>query len=207
MNDMKYIALTFDDGPSDTTTRQVLAKLKKYGVIGSFFLIGDNIPGREDIVQEELDYGCDLQNHSLTHSDMREFDEATIRSEIEETTRRIVALSHQEPEFFRPPYIYVNDLMMDTIPYIFISGYGCDDWVPEVGAAERIQKALDGARDGAVVLLHDFEGNDATVEALDTIIPELQRQGYEFVTIRELFRIAGINSGNAKREIYSYTDQ
>ena len=79
--------------------------------------------------------------------------------------------------------------------------------VPEVGAAERAKKAIEGARDGAVVLLHDLEGNDATVEALDTIIPELKRQGYEFVTITELFKRAGINYSNAKKEVYSYTDQ
>lgn len=207
MNEKKYIALTFDDGPSDTTTRKVLDKLKKYDVIGSFFLIGDYIPGREDIVKEELDYGCDIQNHSLTHSDMRIFDADTIKAEIDETTRRIVAISGKEPTFFRPPYIYVNDLMMESIPLIFISGYGCDDWVPEVGAAERAKKAIEGAKDGAVVLLHDLEGNDATVEALDTIIPELKRQGYEFVTITELFKRAGINYSNAKKEVYSYTDQ
>ncbi len=202
------IALTFDDGPSDTTTLKVLSKLKKYGVTASFFLIGDQMtPEREYIIKEEIAYGCDIQNHSLTHSDMREFDAATIKAEIDETTRRIKALTGKEPEFFRPPYIYVNDLMMDTIPLIFISGYGCDDWIPEAGADVRIRKALEGARDGAIVLLHDLEGNDATVEALDTIIPELQKRGYNFVTITELFRIAGINRENAKREVYSDTDQ
>ena len=66
---------------------------------------------------------------------------------------------------------------------------------------------IEGARDGAVILLHDLEGNDATVEALDEIIPTLLREGYEFVTITELFDRAGIDYQNAKREVYSYTDQ
>ena len=54
---------------------------------------------------------------------------------------------------------------------------------------------------------NDLEGNDATVEALDTIIPELKNRGYEFVTITDLFNRAGIRYENAKKEVYSYTDQ
>lgn len=51
---------------------------------------------------------------------------------------------------------------------------------------------LKQAKDGDIILLHDAEGNSMTVEALDTIIPELQKQGYKFVTVTELFKIKGI---------------
>ncbi len=207
MNGKKYIALTFDDGPSDTTSMRVLEKLKKYGVKGSFFLIGNNItPEREWIVKEELAYGCDIENHSLTHSDMRTFDKETIAAEIKETTRRIVEITGKEPDFFRPPFINYNDLMFEVIPLIFICGAGCEDWVPEVGAEARAKKVLENARDGQVVLLHDSEGNDATVEALDTIIPELKARGFEFVTVSELFDRVGINRDNAKKIVYTHTD-
>ena len=94
MSEKKYIALTFDDGPSETTSMKVLEKLKKFNVPGSFFLIGDNItPESEWIVREELAYGCDIENHSLTHSDMRTLDKETIIAEIKETTRRIVEIT------------------------------------------------------------------------------------------------------------------
>ncbi len=208
MSEKKYIALTFDDGPSDTTSLKVLEKLKKYNAKGSFFLIGNNItPEREYIVREELAYGCDIENHSLTHSDMRTLDKETIEAEIAETTRRIVAITGREPIFFRPPYINYNDLMLETIPYIFICGFGCEDWVPEVSTEERAKRVIDNARDGEVVLLHDSEGNDNTVDALDIIIPELQSRGFEFVTITELFERAGVTPENAKRIVYTYTDQ
>ena len=207
MSEKKYIALTFDDGPSDTTSLKVLEKLKKYNAKGSFFLIGGNItPEREYIVREEIAFGCDIENHSLTHSDMRTLDKETIEAEISETTRRIVNITGKEPVFFRPPYINVNDLMLETIPYIFICGYGCEDWVPEVSAEERARRIIDSARDGEVVLLHDMEGNDNTVDALDIIIPELQSRGFEFITIRELFDRAGVTPENAKRIVYTYTD-
>ena len=206
MSDKKIIALTFDDGPSDTTSMKVLSKLKEYGVPGSFFLIGQNItPEREYIVKEELAYGCDIENHSLTHSDMTTLDGETVRAEIEETSRRITAITGKEPEFFRPPFILYNDTMFENIPYIFIGGRPCNDWEPDVSAEERARKVLDGARGNMLVLLHDSEGNDNTVEALDIIIPELQKQGYEFVTLRQLFARAGITPENAKRDIYTYT--
>jgi peptidoglycan/xylan/chitin deacetylase (PgdA/CDA1 family) len=207
MSDKKIIALTFDDGPSDTTSMKVLSKLKKYGVPGSFFLIGQNItPEREYIVKEELAYGCDIENHSLTHSDMTTLDAETIRAEIEETSRRITAITGKEPEFFRPPFILYNDTMFENIPYIFICGLACDDWVPEVTAEERARKVLDGARDNMLVLLHDSEGNDNTVDALDIIIPELKNRGFEFVTLTELFGRAGIDKSNAKKIVYTCTD-
>ena len=96
--------------------------------------------------------------------------------------------------------------MFDAIPLIFICGEGCEDWVPEVGAEARAKTVLENARDGQVVLLHDSEGNDATVEALDTIIPELKARGFELVTISELFDRAGIKRENAKRIVYTHTD-
>ena len=207
MSDKKIIALTFDDGPSDTTSMKVLSKLKKYGIPGSFFLIGQNItPEREYIVKEELAYGCDIENHSLTHSDMTKLDAETIRAEIEETSRRIMAITGKEPEFFRPPYILYNDTMFENIPYIFICGLACDDWIPEVSAEERAKKVLEGARDNMLVLLHDSEGNDNTVDALDIIIPELRNRGFEFVTLSELFKRAGIDKSNAKKIVYTCTD-
>lgn len=207
MSDKKIIALTFDDGPSDTTSMKVLSKLKKYGVPGSFFLIGQNItPEREYIVKEELAYGCDIENHSLTHSDMTTLDAETIRAEIEETSRRIVAITGKEPDFFRPPFILFNDTMFENIPYIFIGGLPCNDWEPEVSAEERARKVLDGARGNMLVLLHDSEGNDNTVDALDIIIPELKNRGFEFVTLTELFKKAGIDRSNAKKIVYTCTD-
>ena len=206
MSEKKYIALTFDDGPSDTTSLKVLEKLKKHNVPGSFFLIGDQItPEREHIIRAELEYGCDIENHSLTHSDMREFDADTIRAEIEETTRRIVNITGKEPMFFRPPYIYVNDLMLETIPYIFICGTASQDWVPETTAEERAKNVIDVSRDGDVVLLHDLEGNQATVDALDIIIPELKKRDFEFVTIRTLFEKGGVTPENAKKIVYTNT--
>ena len=77
--------------------------------------------------------------------------------------------------------------MHKVIDLTFIQGIGADDWKAEVDAATREKLILDNVKDGDIILLHDFEGNDATVEALKKVIPELKRRGFEFVTVPQLF--------------------
>ena len=182
------IALTFDDGPNDSTTMEVLDRLEKYGVRASFFLIGEKIT-KETIpsVKRAISLGCDIQNHSFTHSFMDEMDAETIQEEIRITSEKITAITGKEPQFFRPPYIKVSDRMYDTIDMPFICGIGVEDWLPETTVSHRINGILEQAKDGALFLLHDMEGNENTVDALDTVIPQLLERGFEFVTVSEMF--------------------
>ncbi len=188
----KYIALTFDDGPNTTTTSEVLDILEKYHVKGSFFLVGDEI-NEESIKQAKraFDMGCEINNHSKTHPAMPEMSKDEILAEVEFTNQKIIGITGKAPLFFRPPYIAVNDLMLDIIPLTFIAGYGCSDWLPEVSAEERYKKVMEQADNGAIILLHDAKGNDNTVAALEMIIPDLISQGYDLVTVSDLFRLCG----------------
>ena len=71
--EVKYIALTFDDGPNATTTNEVIDKLEKYGIVASFFLIGNNVNDESaKAVKRAYDLGCEIDNHSRTHSNMKE---------------------------------------------------------------------------------------------------------------------------------------
>jgi peptidoglycan/xylan/chitin deacetylase (PgdA/CDA1 family) len=88
--------------------------------------------------------------------------------------------------------------MYQLIDMPFICGEGCNDWDANVSLKERIEKTIEQAEDGQIILMHDFDGNDATAEALDVIIPTLQRQGYQFVTVGELFRKKGITPQKGK---------
>ena len=83
--------------------------------------------------------------------------------------------------------ITVKPEMYDWIDLTFICGKGCEDWVATVGKAARREGIIANAEPGAIYLLHDFEGNEATVEALDEAIPVLKEQGYVFVTVAQLF--------------------
>lgn len=209
MTDKKYIALTFDDGPNTITTPQVLDLLVEYGVKGSFFLIGQNItPETRYIVEREKALGFEINAHSLTHSDMTKLGDEEILSETLETDRRIFEITGEHPHFFRPPYILFNEAMFRLIDLPFICGHDSEDWNPGVDTEGRINNVLKGARDGAIILLHDLAGNQMTVEALKVLIPELISQGYELCTLTELFAAHGIEpvKGAEKQRIYSYVD-
>lgn len=189
----KYIAITFDDGPNNSTTCDVLDVLEEYNARATFFLIGNNITDATSAsVKRAYDMGCEIANHSQTHSYMNQMSTDEIAEEMNSTNQLIYDIIGEYPAFFRPPYIAVNDTMFQTIDVPFVCGYGCNDWDNSVEIQERIDSVLSQAKDGGIILLHDSNGNFKTVEALKTIIPELQSQGYALVTLSQLFEVKGI---------------
>ena len=201
----KYIALTFDDGPNTTTTNEVLDVLEQYGITASFFLVGNNInSSTESVVKRAYDMGCEIGNHSKTHSYMNEMTAEEIIDEIQYVNEYVERITGEAPVFFRPPYIAVSNIMYEEIDMPFICGFGCNDWDDKVTVEKRYKYIIKQAEDGGIILLHDAQGNSKTVEALHTIIPELQAQGYEFVTVSELFEIKGVEIKADDLNLYSY---
>lgn len=200
----KLIALSFDDGPNLTTTPKVLDVLKENKVPASFFVIGENINDETaEMMKRAVKQGCEIENHSFRHNMMTMLPEEQIVKEIEGTSALVKQYVGREPEFFRPPYINLDQKMFDCIDLTFICGEGCQDWEPLVTTEERIKQMLEHAEDGQIVLLHDFEGNDNTVEALKTVIPELKAQGYKFVTVSRLFKAKHVELDPDKDVIYT----
>ncbi|MBQ8012412.1 MAG: polysaccharide deacetylase family protein [Oscillospiraceae bacterium] len=188
----KVIALTFDDGPNTTTTNEILDLLEEYNAVASFFLIGDNINAESAVtVKRAYDMGCEINNHSKTHSNMPSMTAEEMQAEIAYVDDYVYEITGEYTKFFRPPFIDTNQNMFEVIDQPFIGGFGCYDYMENVTAEDRANAVLDAAKDGLIVLLHDAAGNDQTVEALKTIIPELIADGYEFVTLTELFERQG----------------
>lgn len=198
------IALTFDDGPNTTTTVQVLDLLEKYQVRASFFLIGDNINDESaKSVKRAFELGCEINNHSKTHSYMNKMTAEEIKAEVEYVSQKVEEITGKPTVFFRPPYIAVNDTMYDNIDMPFICGLGCNDWDSSVDVERRLKVMRRHMKDGAIFLLHDAQGNDKTVEMLDILIPEMLEQGYQFVTVSELFEIKGVEISGNDTNLYS----
>lgn len=198
------IALTFDDGPNTTTTAEILDLLEKYQVRASFFLIGSNLNDETaKVVKRAYDLGCDIENHSMTHSYMDKMTAEEIADEINTLNDKIKDITGETPKFFRPPYIAVNNVMYDTIDMTFISGLGCNDWDDKVTTDRRVLVLQRRAKDGLIFLLHDAEGNSQTVEALDEAIPYLLEQGFQFATISELFELKGVEVSGDDTNIYT----
>lgn len=198
------IAITFDDGPNATTTMEILDVLEKYQVRASFFLIGTNINDESaKSVKRAYDLGCNIENHSKTHSYMDKMTADEIKDEVAYVNDKVKEITGTTPKFFRPPYIAVNNTMYDNIDMTFISGYGCNDWEDRVTAEYRAKYLEKKAADGVIFLLHDAEGNSKTVEALDKAIPILLEKGFQFATISELFELKGVEISGTDTNIYS----
>lgn len=192
--DKKIVALTFDDGPNLDITPLILDKLEFYGVKATFFLCGEKInDNTKTVMERQLLCGCELANHSWSHPYMNQLLPEEIVKQIEDTNQIILKKTGVTPQFFRPPYIATNQEMFDFIELPFINGVSCADWEDEVGVESRVSSVLNQALDGDIILLHDFSGNLKTVDAMDQIIIGLQRKGFEFVTVSELFQIKKVN--------------
>lgn len=197
------IALTFDDGPNLTITPKVLDKLEKYNVVASFFLIGNNLNDSvKPVMERQLKDGCEINNHSWSHQNMTSLDAAKIKKEIKDTSEKIFNMVGVTPMFFRPPFISVNPAMYTAIDLPFINGINGSDWEANKTAQMRADSILAQAKDGNIILMHDFTGNNNTVDALDIIIPELQRRGYVFVTVSQMFEYKGVEP-NKENVIWS----
>ncbi len=200
----KYIALSFDDGPNTEITPLVLDVLEENEVKATFFVIGQNINEESaKVMQRAHNMGCDIENHSLTHQQMSSFSEEEIRYEIAKTDSLVASYTGRTPEYFRPPYIDHNELMHNTIDKTFICGAGCNDWIAEVTAEERLETMLTTIKEGDIFLLHDFQGNYNTVEALKKLIPEMKSRGFVFVTIPEIFELYGNQPEPFDGQIYT----
>ncbi len=198
----KLIALTFDDGPNTTTTNDVLDILEEYDAKGTFFLVGDCINDESaKAVKRAYDMGCEIGNHSKTHSNMSSMSEEEIKAEIDYVDEWVTEITGESTAFFRPPFIDTSQSMYDAIDKPFICGIDCGDYMDNVTAEQRAENILNGAQDGVIVLLHDLAGNTKTVDALKIVMPQLAEQGYEFVTVSELFE----RQGETPKEELIYT--
>ena len=208
----KLCALTFDDGPSpdpDLTTL-VLDKLEKHGVRATFFLVGENITdSTAHVVDRMVANGHEIGNHSWSYEDMAGMSEGEIKKSINDTTDAIIEYTGVNPLFFRPPNLSTSTSMFDAIDMPFAGGVVAGDWPGGGGdSVEHImEKLMPEIRDGAIILLHDVQPEPhPTPEALDTLIPRLKKEGYEFVTLSELFRRKGLKPTGKEEKMWVHAE-
>jgi peptidoglycan/xylan/chitin deacetylase (PgdA/CDA1 family) len=189
----KLIALTFDDGPVADTTPKLLDFLEKYNIKATFFVVGDQL--KEPNVRytyKQVEQGHEIENHSRTHPFMKSMTEEEIRDQIDSTNDRIEEITGRRPKFFRPPYIDVSDLMHEKIDETFICGYAPGDFIPDMTVQGLTDGMLSNAKDGLIILIHDFPNNWKMLESLETVVPKLLEEGYEFVLLEDLFERKGV---------------
>ncbi len=189
----KIIALTFDDGPSTDCMVEILDILAEYDAKATFFVIGKKINEyTARIVKRAFDEGHEIGNHSYNHLAMATLTEQEILDEVARCQDAVSTITGVAPHWFRAPYGSIDDRMYQLIQMPF-AGYAASagDGTPGSNAYDRAYRITTGAYDGAICLLHCYTGCTETVEALKMILPQLKEQGYEFVTISELFDRVG----------------
>ena len=181
----KLIALTFDDGPSDTSA-WLLNELKLRNVHVTFFYCGDNVGKYAAVVERAAGDGNQVGNHSWDHPDFRLIDDNSVNQEILKTDEILNQATGQTNFLLRPPYggINLHVLVCARRPLIKWS-VDTYDWAIR-SQGDLTRRVVRDAHDGAIILMHETVPSTArgVVDAIDI----LTKRGYRFVTVSELFQ-------------------
>ncbi|MDQ0255777.1 peptidoglycan/xylan/chitin deacetylase (PgdA/CDA1 family) [Evansella vedderi] len=194
--DDNRVALTFDDGPDPRFTPQVLDVLAEYNVPATFFIMGARAEKHPNIVSRAVEEGHVVGNHTYWHPNLMEQDLATLEREITQTEDTLAEIVGYRTSLFRAPYGFLDDERVERIGELgyTVVGWSVDslDW-REYPPEETAYNVLSNTQPGSIILMHDgaeWDGDrTGTIESLHQIIPTLQAQGIEFVTVPELLNI------------------
>ena len=188
----RLVALTFDDGPDNFTTPQIVDILNKHHVPATFFLIGESIDKYPNICEKIIASGHQIANHSFSHARPTDISIDEMLNEFDKCHMLVDKISSQSKKYVRPPYGLVTEKQLASLENkgFNVIGWSIDsmDWYTD-DKSEIIECVVDAIHPGAIVLMHSTGGSDnrqATLNALPIIIETLKEQGYSFVTIEQL---------------------
>lgn len=178
------VALTFDDGPHPVYTEWLLDGLKERNIKATFFLIGVNVEGHEDIVERIAAEGHLIGNHTYSHVQLTSVSDHEACREIDEANAALAAASGSVIHYIRPPFgSWPTDLDSLTDMQVVLWSVDPLDWKRKNTDAV-VKSVLEDVEDGDIILLHDVY--KTSVDAAFQIIDRLTEKGYEFVRVDEL---------------------
>ena len=184
----KYVALTFDDGPSGKYTERLLDGLALRGARCTFFLCGYRMEQYPELTQRIFDEGHEIGFHGFSHDSMRNMSRRTIGQELIDS--RNLLPEDCEPVFFRPPGGFVTDGVRQVAEarQLALLSWSVDpkDWATK-SVTSIEQAVLKNVKDGDIILLHDM--TITSVQAALDLVDVLQKEGYRFVTVSELAQL------------------
>src|SRR3954463_11761230 len=190
--DGPYIAMTFDDGPSQKLTPKLLDLLAARHIKATFFVLGECVSEHPEILARAVKEGHEIASHSWSHPQLNRMSDEAVRSQLKRTDDIIKSVTGKRPTLFRPPYgaltprqrKWIHDefgyeiIMWDVDPY---------DW-KEPGPVTVANRILKETRSGSIVLSHDI--HRGTVEAMPSTLEQLAAKHFKFVTVSELIASA-----------------
>lgn len=188
----KYVALTFDDGPSKTQTPRLLEILKENNIHATFYILGKNASFFPDIIKDIHNAGHEIGSHTWDHPQLTRLSTEDIKAQRDNTDNVLKNIIWEIPKTFRPPYGAQNEEILKLFkrPSIMWS-IDPQDWKYK-SVSHNISAATSPAADGAIILFHDI--HKASVDSIDTVIKKYKAIWYEFLTISELLEKSWKNS-------------
>lgn len=188
------VALTYDDGPYTPATNRILDALQKNGGRATFFVVGSRITSYSDCIKREARLGCEIANHTYSHTSLTKLSSSTIREEISKTDELVKKYTGKTVNLVRAPGGSVNQVVRDNVKHPLVN-WSVDtlDWSHRT-ASKTVENIKKGVKDGSIVLMHDLYV--PTAEASEKVIPWLVKEGYQLVTVSEMMDAKGISLKN-----------
>ena len=194
------VAIAFDDGAVGTASTassiRIQNAIANSGFHATFFYVGNWINGNnQGEIKRAYELGMEIANHSTTHTDLTKLSAAEIRKEYDTTSDKIKVITGQGTSpVMRPPYLSVNDTVKSALSDVALVNCSIDtgDWNGATSdqIISKIKTAMsNGTLDNAIVLCH--ETYDSTATAMEYLAPYLKSQGWQIVTVSELFAANG----------------
>lgn len=185
------LALTFDDGPSAHTER-LLDVFATHGGKGTFFVVGNMLDARKDVLKRVASEGHEIGGHSWNHRKLTKLSREEVTDQLMNTRAKIYEITGVDTMLVRPPYGSSNKQVRGIAEElgIFLINWSVDtqDW--KLRNADAVYEAvMTAAKDGAIILCHDL--HKTTVEAMERVVPALIAEGYQLVTVTELLTSKG----------------
>lgn len=180
----KTVAITFDDGPKGESTKRLLDGLRERGIRATFFLVGENIPGNEELVRRMKKDGHIIGNHTYTHVELAKLSHEAAMNEINKTNALIEEITGEKVLYIRPPCGSWSERLVyevDMTPVFW--SVDPKDWCTADTAAV-VSRVINDVKDGDIILFHDIY--DSSVTAALEVIDRLRAQGYVFVTVDDI---------------------
>lgn len=192
----QVIALTFDDGPDNKYTNQILDILAEHEVKATFFVVGKQVESHPETMKRIVDEGHAVGNHSWDHKNFTQLKPDQMKQQIAKTNKAIKEAAGIETTWFRLPYGAQNNQVKNVIDETGNSNIlwtvDTRDWAGTSPEA-MMDNVKQNAKPNGIILMHSFGGKggklDNTVAFLPKLIHYLREQNYTFVTIPELYEM------------------
>ncbi len=193
-NAKKSIAFTFDDSPNVNKTNKIVNYLNDNLSHATFFMLGNKMKYHKDLVLSVLNSGNEIGSHTYSHQNMSKMSNEEVINDFNLMNDLYKNITGNNLKYMRPPYGAIKSEQKNLIDASFILwSLDTNDWRYR-NKNYIVNYVLNNVEDGDIILFHDSYLE--TVEAIEELLPILYSEGYQVMSVSELFNLKGIELEN-----------